>query len=153
MSGDDHSQDDPPPTVYVTTGLLDVLCERAREADPAAVNIALAASTVADLDADLELPAETPVLTDFYVPDAAASISRVFGIDLGVPPGQTAGRFISHPTGELELMQRDDLAGRVLIAVPPWTTDHVVAFDRRGRRHPLVTVDAAPPPGSLTSGE
>lgn len=139
--------------MYVTTGLLDVLLERAREAEPGAVTIALAAATVDELDGEVDLPAETPVLTEFYVPDAAASISRVFGVDLGVPPGQTAGRFISHPTGELELRQRDDLAGRVLIAVPPWTVDDVAAFNRHGRRLPLVTIDAAPPPGSLTSGE
>jgi len=138
--------------VYVTAGLLEVLCERAREAEPGAVTIALAATPARDLEADVDLPPETPVLTDFYVPDAAGSVARVFGMDLGVPPGQTAGRFVSHPTGELELTQRDDLAGRVLIAVPPWRPEDVAAFDRRGRRHPLVTVDAAPPPGSLQSG-
>lgn len=139
--------------MYVTTGLLEVLCERAASAEPGAVNIALAATPVRELGADVDLPGDTPVLTDFYVPDAAASVSAVFGVDLGVPPGQTVGRFISHVDGDPSLRQRDDLAGRVLIAVPPWQATNVTAYDRRGRRHPLVTIDAAPPPGSLSSGE
>lgn len=146
-----HDTDAEP--VYVTAALLEVLCEHAADADPERVTIALASSPAAALDAGVDLPEETPVLTDFYIPEAGGSVSRVFGMDLAVPPGETAGRFVSHPTGDRAVTKRDDLADRILVAVPPWTADAVAAFDRRGRRYPIVTIDAAPAPGRLQSGE
>lgn len=146
------SDDDLEP-VYVTAALLEVLCEHAAAADPERLTVALATTPTAELEAGTELPPDTPVLTDFYIPDAAASINQVFGVDLGVPPGQTAARFVSHPTGERMLIKRDDLADRVLVAVPPWNPEAVVAFDRRGRRVPLVALDVTPAPGTLRSGE
>lgn len=141
--------DEGPTTVYITEGLLEVLLERAATAEPGAVTLTLGATPAGDVDADLALPPEEPVLTDFFLPDAGGAVSRVFGMDLGRPPGTAAARFVSHPTGELTLTREDHLAARVVVAVPPWEPDAVAAFDRRGRRLPLVTLDAVPPERSL----
>jgi hypothetical protein len=132
-------------TVYITAGLLEVLLERAANAEPGAVTLTLAATPAAELEGDVDLPPDTAVLTDFFLPGAGAAVSEVFGMDLGRPPRTTAARFVSHPTGELTLTREDHLAARVLVAVPPWSPEEVAAFTRRGSRRPLVTVDAAPP--------
>lgn len=142
-----------PPTVYATRGLLGALLALAADADPDPVTVALATTPAADLDFDeaaadagTDVPEpETPVYAEFYLPDAGDSIRAVFGVDLGVPAGQTAGRFLSHPTGELDVSSADDFHARMLVAVPPWTPGEVAAFDRRGRRLPLAVVDAEPP--------
>ena len=94
---------------------------------------------------------ETPVFTDFYMPETGASVSAVFGIDLSTPPGQTQGRFVSHPTGRLELERTDDLHEVVFVAVPPWETGTLAAFDRNGRRRRLHVVDAHPPESSFAA--
>ncbi len=154
--------------VYITRGLAEVLLDRAREADPDSVTAALAVTPASELTAadgagELEtvadagdgatdtesLDPETPVFTDFYLPEAARSVSAVFGVDLSTPPGQTQGRFVSHPLGRLELDRSDDLAEAVFVAVPPWDVDSLAAFDRNGRRRPLHVLDAHPPAATL----
>lgn len=139
------SESEGPPSVYITEGLLQVLLERASTAEPGAVSLTLDSTPAGDLDGDLSLSADTPVLTDMYLPDAGEAVSRVFGMDLGRPPKTTAARFVSHPTGDLALSREDHLAARIIVAVPPWTPTDVAAFDRRSRRLPLVTLDAIPP--------
>jgi hypothetical protein len=135
-----------PDAVYATRGLVEALVRFADDADPDGVSIALATTPAGEF-AD-GLPADTPVFTDFYHPEAGRSIQGVFGVDLGRPPGD-GGRFVSHPDGVRTLTRADDLAARVLVAVPPWDTEDVVAFDRRGRRRPLTLVDASPPAAEL----
>ncbi|MFC4407598.1 hypothetical protein [Haloarchaeobius iranensis] len=135
--------------VYLTRGLLETLLDFAREADPEDVTVSLAATAAGDLDGAEGLSPETPVLTDFYLPDAGGSVSAVFGVDLSTPPGQTHGRFVSHATGELAVSREDDLHAVVFVAVPPWGLENVRAFDRSGRRQEMHVVDAVPPEGSL----
>jgi hypothetical protein len=134
--------------VTITRGLLSVLCERASDADPEAVNVALDTTPASDLSGVTDgVDPDTPVLTHFFMPEAGASVSAVFGMDLGRPSGR--GRFLSHPDGTQGLTERDDLAGVVLVTTPPYTTEDVRAFDRSGRRQPLDVVDAEPPEESL----
>lgn len=127
----------PSPEVHLTAGLLDTLLEMAAEADPQSVTVRLAVTPANELDTEDELSADTPVFTDLYLPTSGRSIEAVFGVDVSVPPGQTPGVFISHPRGPLDLATTDDLAQRILIAVPPWTRESVAAFDRGGRERPL----------------
>ena len=135
--------------VYATRGLVDVLCELAADADPGSVSIRLAATRAAALrptDGDtVGADPETRVLSDFYFPDAGDALTRVFGVDLAAPAGQTAGRFVSHPDGNPDVTVTDDLHALVLVAVPPWDADSVRAYDRGGSRRDLVLVDAEPP--------
>lgn len=131
--------------VYATEALLDGLLTIASDRDPAEVAIALATTNAEDLDVDL--PPDTPILTDFYFPDTGDSVSAVFGVDLSTPG--SAGRFVSHPDGEHRLTRTDDLHGVVLIAVPPWDRGSVRAYDRRGREQDLVTLDVVPEDGTL----
>ncbi|WP_435333094.1 hypothetical protein [Haloarchaeobius sp. TZWWS8] len=131
--------------VYVTRGLLEVLVDIAGSADPERVTLSLAATAAGDLDGADDLPPETPVFTDFYLPDAGGSVNAVFGVDLGTPPGQTHGRFVSHPMGKREVTREDDLHAVVFVAVPPWEADSVRVFDRAGTMQELVVVDAEPP--------
>lgn len=133
--------------MYVTRGLVAVLCELAADAEPQDVTVALAATPAGDLDT--ELPPDTPVYTDFYMPGAGESVTRVFGVDLSVPAGQTHGRFVSHPRGDRDVSLTDDLAAVMLVAVPPWEPESVAAFDRSGRKLPLKHVDAEPPQEAL----
>jgi hypothetical protein len=160
--------------VFITRGLARVLLDLAREADPESVTASLAVSPLGDLtrgdratadpltaareaatvtggetDETDEPTPETPVFTDFYLPDTAESVSAVFGVDLATPPGQTQGRFVSHPLGRLELDRTDDLHEAVFVAVPPWDLDSVAAFDRSGRRRSLWLLDAHPPAASF----
>lgn len=130
---------------YITRGLLTALLEFAADRDPTAVNVSLAASPAADLDA--ALPSDATVLTDMYLPEAGESVTAVFGMDLSTPDAD--GRFLSHPEGHLELTTADDLHRVVLVAVPPYDEDSVAAFDRAGERQPLDVVDAEPPAGRL----
>lgn len=130
--------------VYATSGLIDSLLRQARDREPEGVTIPLSVTAAGDL-VDADLPPETPVFTHFYLPGAGGSINAVFGVDLGTPVGQTEGRFVSHPRGELGLSKRDDLHAVVFVAVPPWDRDSIAVFDRHGTRQELVVVDAAPP--------
>ncbi|MCT9097036.1 hypothetical protein [Haloarchaeobius sp. HME9146] len=131
--------------VYVTRGLLEVLVDIAEEADPEGVTLSLAASAAGDLDGADDLSPETPVFTDFYLPDAGRSVSAVFGVDLSTPPGQTHGRFVSHPTGGRSVSLEDDLHAVVFVAIPPWEADTVRAFDRAGIQQEMTVIDAEPP--------
>lgn len=137
---------------YVTRPLLAVLLELARDADPDHVSIRLATRPASALDPDAsdglalaDLPETTPVFADFYFPGAGGAVDRVFGMDLGTPAGQTQGRFVSHPRGDPSLATTDDLAPRVLVAVPPWDVEAVRAYDRSGTRRPLHVVAATAP--------
>jgi hypothetical protein len=135
--------------VYATRALVDVLCELAADADPDDRSVRLAATPAGDLQStDGEhtgLPADQPVLSDFYFPDAGDALTNVFGMDLATPTGQTAGRFASHPDGRYDVSVTDDLHARLLVAVPPWDAESVRAYDRSGTRRDLVLVDATAP--------
>jgi len=140
----------PAPTgrvVYITRGLVTVLLDLAREADPDELTASLAVTPAGDLVGPEAggLPPETPVFTDFYLPDTGRSVAAVFGMDLSTPPGQTQGRFVSHPTGDPSVSRTDDLHEAVFVAVPPWGQDRIRVFDRSGRRQQLAVVDAHPP--------
>lgn len=141
-------QDDRHP-VYVTRPLLDTLLDAAGERDPSPFSVGLAVTPAGDLVGDHDLPDAVPVFTHLYVPERPNAVSAVFGMDLQTPPRGRQGRFLTHPRSELRLTERDDLHEVVLVAVPPWDDSTVVAFDRRGRRHPLRVVDATPPDESL----
>jgi hypothetical protein len=135
------------PTVYATGGLVDVLLELAADRSPEKLTVALTTTPAGEFEADLDLPPEMPVFTDFYLPDAGGSVAAVFGMDLGTPASD--GRFVSHPDGRLEVRQTDDLHEVIFVAVPPWDRPSIRAFDRRGRGRPLELLDAAPPAESL----
>ena len=138
-----------PNAVYATEGLLEALLELASETHPDAVSTAISAvpaETLEGADADV-LPDETPVFAEYLLPDPGNALTHVFGVELSTPNRNAQGRFISHPTGELDLTLRDDLAEIVLVAVPPWKPDEdsLAAFDRSGNRLSLIDLDAAPP--------
>ncbi len=135
--------------VYVTRGLVTVLLDIARDAEPGSVTARLAVTDASELTGADDLPPEAPVFTDFYLPDSGRSVTAVFGVDLSTPSGQTQGRFVSHPQGDLEVSRTDDLAQVVFVAVPPWGAETLAAFDRRGRRQELTIVDAEPPQDTI----
>jgi hypothetical protein len=136
--------------VYATGGLLDVLLELARDAEPRSANVSLVAVSAGELrgvtaDGAIgpeDLETGTPVFAEFYFPDAGEALTRVFGVDLATPAGQTQGRFLSHPRGDPEVSLTDDLHAVVLVAVPPWESGNVRAYDRSGRRLRLRRVAA-----------
>ena len=128
---------------------MNALLELAAEAEPEEVTISLAVTPADELEGATDVPSDAPVFTHFYPPDAGRSITAVFGVDLSVPAGQTQGRFISHPRGNLEVARTDDLHEAILVAVPPWEESSLAAFDRSGQRQPLEVVDAEPPTESL----
>lgn len=131
--------------VYATAGLLGALLELAGDRDPRSITVSLAVTAADELDVDL--PGDATVYTDFYLPDAGGSVQAVFGMDLGTPSGQ--GRFVSHPDGTLRLTPTDDLHEVVFVAVPPYETESVAAFERSGRRLALEVVDVDPPERGL----
>lgn len=137
--------------VYATRALVDVLCELAADADPDSVSVRLAATPAGDLEASDEndgtvgIDPDTRVLSDFYFPDAGDALTRVFGVDLAAPAGQTAGRFVSHPDGNPAVTMTDDLHAQLLVGIPPWDASEVRAHDRSGTRRDLVLVDADAP--------
>ncbi|MEF8772334.1 hypothetical protein [Halodesulfurarchaeum sp.] len=158
----------PPAALYITRPLLSVLLEIAADAEPNPANVYLVASAAGDLEepsADLDedslsesllgretaptplpdLDAVTPVYSDFYFPDVGNALDFVFGVDLGTPAGQSQGRFLSHPDGNPDLTVRDDLHASVLVAVPPWKTGNVWAYDRDSTRRDLTIVAAETP--------
>lgn len=131
--------------IYVTRGLLEVLLELAGETEPETVTAGLSVTRAGEFQADLAVDDETPVFTHFYLPETGESVNSVFGLDISTPMGQTQGRFVSHPEGNLEVTIEDDLHEVVLVAVPPWDRDSVAAFSRDGSRRDLTVVDAEPP--------
>ena len=131
--------------IYATRGLLEVLLELAEEAEPEAVTVGLSVIRAGEFQSDLAVDDETPVFTHFYLPETGGSVNSVFGLDISTPMGQTQGRFVSHPDGNLEVTIEDDLHEVVLVAVPPWEQDSVAVFGRDGSRHELSVVDAEPP--------
>ncbi len=131
--------------VYVTRGLLEALLEIGADRDPGSVTVSIATSPGGTFDADV--PDDTPVFTDMYLPDTGESVAAVFGMDLSTPSAD--GRFLTHPDGTPILTKRDDLHEVVFVAIPPYEIDDVRAFDRSGRELEFTVVDAAPPPGSI----
>lgn len=130
--------------VYATEGLVDALLEHAADEDPASVTVSLSVTPAGDLP-DVDQPAETPVFTHFYLPQAGGSVSAVFGVDLGTPAGQTQGRFVSHPDGRLEPTKTDDFHAVLFVAVPPYDRDAVAVFDRDSTERSLQLLDVEPP--------
>lgn len=135
--------------VYVTRGLVTALLELAADAEPEELTISLAVTPASELPDSVGVPPDASVFTHFYPPDAGRSLTAVFGVDLSVPAGQTQGRFVSHPRGNLEVTRTDDLHETILVAVPPWDESSLAAFDRAGQRRPLEVLDAEPPTESL----
>jgi hypothetical protein len=130
--------------LHLTRGLLTSLLRQAADREPDGVTIPLAVTVAGDLP-ETGLDPEMPVFTHFYLPRDDDSVSAVFGVDLGTPVGQTQGRFVSHPTGELGVSETDDLHEVVFVAVPPWDDESVAVFDRRGRRRDFSVLDVEPP--------
>jgi hypothetical protein len=130
--------------IHATSGLVDALLDIAENNDPDEVTVGLATTPAREFSID-DVPAETPVFSDFYWPSSGGSVSAVFGVDLGTPLGQTQGRFVSHPRGDPELSRRDDLHAVVFVAVPPWDRDSLIAYDRRGRRQSVEILPVTPP--------
>ncbi|GGM59418.1 hypothetical protein J2752_001237 [Halarchaeum rubridurum] len=137
--------------VYATRPLVAALCDLAADAEPERLSVALTTRPAGDLNADdgpgtrlADVPADTPVFAEFYLPDAGGSIAAVFGVDLATPSGRTRGRFLSHPRGDPDPSLTDDLAARLFVAVPPWSAEDVRAYDRRGRRDLVLLAASAP---------
>lgn len=130
--------------IYATDGLVEVLLEQAAHRAPDPATISLSTTSARDFSA-LDLPAETPVFTHLYLPDAGSSVNFVFGVDLGTPTGQTQGRFVSHPDGRLEPAQSDDFHAVLFVAVPPWDRDSIAVFDRDSTPRELRVLDVEPP--------
>ncbi|QSG05795.1 hypothetical protein [Halapricum desulfuricans] len=135
-------------TRYITEGLLEYLLEYAGDRDPQSVTVSLDTTPAGELDV-LDLDSETPVFTHVYLPQAGSSVNAVFGMDLRTPVGQTDGRFVSHPTGELSVSETDDLHAVVFVAVPPWDRSSLAAFDPGGRRLPIEVLAVEPPEDGL----
>ncbi|RQG93065.1 hypothetical protein EA462_02330 [Natrarchaeobius halalkaliphilus] len=137
--------------VYITRALVDVLLDLANDADPNRVTTGVSVTNASELEGADGLPPETPVFTDFYLPNSGNAVNAVFGVDLSTPARQAQGQFVSHPVRELEVTKRDDLAQVIFVAVPPWTTDDdsFAAFGRDGERKRLEIIDAEPPAQSL----
>ncbi|MFB6205229.1 MAG: hypothetical protein ABEJ05_01685 [Haloglomus sp.] len=135
--------------IYATLGLVTALLDIAEDRSPSDVTVALATMAAGEFEPPLDLPPETPVFTDLYLPETGGSVAAVFGMDLGTPASD--GRFVSHPDGRLEVRQTDDLHEVVFVGVPPWDRASIAAFDRRGRGRPLELLDVEPPAESLPS--
>lgn len=127
--------------VVATQGLIDGLLDIAARKEPEKVTVDLAVTPGREFDS-IDVAGDVPVFSHYYLPDIATAVSNVFGMNFTVPPGQTDGRFVSHPTERLELTTKDSLHEVVFLAVPPWTPENVRAFDRSGRRYQLRTVNA-----------
>lgn len=134
--------------LYVTRGLVDTLLGFAAERDPDSVTVPLSVTRAANLPG-VDLQDETPVFTHFYMPSEGDAINAVFGMQLGIPSGETPGIFVSHPVQQLELTREDDLREAVFIAVPPWTDDSLKAFERNGDEQAYTVLDIEPPEESL----
>ena len=128
---------------------MEALLELAAESEPDQLTVSLAVTPASELEESADVPATAPVFTHFYPPTAGKSLTAVFGVNLTIPAGQTQGRFISHPKGNLGVEKTDDFHEAMLVAVPPWDEASLAAFDRSGRRQPLEVLDAEPPGESL----
>lgn len=129
------------PVPYATRALIDALLEMSRDRDPSPMSVALAVTPAEEFATDL--PPETPVFTDFYLPETGGSVSAVFGMDLGTP--RASGRFLTHPDGDPRPRQTDDFHQLLFVAVPPYDMESVSVYDRSSRRQELDLVEAAPP--------
>jgi hypothetical protein len=134
--------------LYVTRGLVDTLLRFAAEKDPEQVTVPLAVTRARDLP-EADLPDETPVFTHFYMPSEGDAVNAVFGMQLGIPSGETPGIFVSHPVQRLELTREDDLREVIFIAVAPWEEDSLAAFERSGDEQEYTVLDIEPPEESL----
>ena len=134
--------------LYVTRGLVDTLLRFAAEKDPEQVTVPLAVTRARDLP-ETELPDETPVFTHFYMPSEGDAVNAVFGMQLGIPSGETPGIFVSHPVQRLQLTREDDLREAIFIAVPPWEEGSLAAFERSGDEQEYTVLDIEPPEESL----
>ncbi len=135
--------------VYITRGLVEVLLDLARDADPEDLSTGVSVTLAGELTGGPSLPPETPVFTDFLLPSSGDAVNAIFGVELSTPARQAQGRFVSHPVGELMVTLRDDLAEVIFVAVPPWDESSFAAFDRAGEERPLEIIDAEPPQESL----
>lgn len=126
--------------IFITSGLLDGLLSLAATQVDTSLSVPLIATPATDLDVGV-VPEDSMVFTDFYLPDSAASVSSVFGVDLGTPTVRTDGRFISHPDHYLGVSVTDDLHQIMIIAVPPWDHESVGAFSRDNTRVELSVID------------
>ncbi len=129
--------------IYLTDGLVETLLRFASEKDPDSTTVPLAVTDADKLDVDLEQ--DGPVFTHFYMQNDDDAVNAVFGVNLGLPAGQTPGVFVSHPRGRLSVSKRDDLREVVFVAVPPWDRDSFQAFDRAGDRVTYEILDIEPP--------
>ncbi len=126
--------------IFISSGLLDGLLSLAAMNEDTSLSVPLIATPVSELDVS-EVPDEAVVFTDFYLPDSAASVSSVFGVDLGTPTVRTDGRFISHPDHYLGISVTDDFHQIMIIAVPPWNQESVGAFTRDNKQVELSVID------------
>lgn len=138
--------------VYITRALAEVLLDLAAEEAPNDVQTGVSVVPARELEGADGLPPETAVFTDFYFPNAGNAVNAVFGVDLSTPAGSAEGLFVSHPTGDLSVTKRDDLAQVIFVATPPWELgdSSFGAFDRTGERRHLEILDASPPEWSLS---
>lgn len=130
--------------IYATRGLVETLLRFAEEKDPESTTVPLAVTDAGELP-DADVPPETPVFTHFYLPSKGDALNAVFGVELGIPAGQTPGVFISHPITELKLTKEDDLREFIFIAVPPWDESSLKLFDRSGDPQEFRILDVEPP--------
>jgi hypothetical protein len=134
--------------LYVTRGLVDTILGFAAESDPDRVTVPLAVTRARDLPG-VDLPDETPVFTHFYMPSEGDAVNAVFGMQLGIPSGETPGIFVSHPVQQLRLTREDEFREAIFIAVPPWEEDSLAAFERSGDKQEYTILDIEPPEESL----
>ena len=113
----------PEVVVYITRGLFDALLEMAAAADPDDISVVLASTPVGEfeggIDSDLDLDADTAVLTHFYFPETSGSVNAVFGVDLGTPAGQGRARVLHPPDRRTAGGRGDNSCARLLFPVPP----------------------------------
>ncbi len=138
--------------LYVTRGLVDTLLGFAAESDPDRVTVPLAVTRARDLP-EVDLPDQTPVFTHFYMPSEGDAVNAVFGMQLGIPSGETPGIFVSHPVQRLRLTREDEFREAIFIAVPPWEEDSLAAFERSGDEQEYAVLDIEPPEESLGPGD
>lgn len=137
--------------IYLTEGLVETLLGFASEKDPDSTTVPLAVTDADELPG-LDSENDGPVFTHFYMPNDDDAINAVFGVDLGMPVGQTPGVFVSHPRGDLGVSKRDDLREIVFVAVPPWDTGSFRAFDRKGKPVEYRILDIEPPEETAAMG-
>lgn len=130
--------------IYLTEGLVETLLGFASEKDPDSTTVPLGVTDTEELPG-IELDHDGPVFTHFYMQNDDDAVNAVFGVNLGIPAGQTPGVFVSHPRGELSVSKRDDLREVIFVAIPPWDSESFRAFDRAGNRVEFEVLDIEPP--------